>query len=148
MCWFKHELSIVYWYFFLRQVSSCIIMLYIVLLLQNISKVLLNMCKGLLMLSLNSITFDCKSLSDTLHAMWDILFVLSATCSFELRLVSAVILEYTNNNTSRIWLGLVIVSNDRRTIYIYQCWLYYMCCQLLCQSATLLRLMDTPSKQL
>ena len=42
--------------------------------------------------------------------------VLSATGSLELRLVSSAILEYTNNNTSHSWLGLVIVSNDRRTI--------------------------------
>ena len=41
--------------------------------------------------------------------------VLSATGSLELRLVSSAILEYTNNNTSQSWLGLVIVSNDRRT---------------------------------
>ena len=41
--------------------------------------------------------------------------VLSATGSLELRLVSSAILEHTNNNTSRIWLGLVIISNDRRT---------------------------------
>ena len=33
----------------------------------------------------------------------------------ELRLVSSAILEHTNNNTSHSWLGLVIVSNDRRT---------------------------------
>ena len=45
--------------------------------------------------------------------------VLSATGSLELRLVSSAILEHTNNNTSHSWLGLVIVSNDRRTIYIY-----------------------------
>ena len=32
----------------------------------------------------------------------------------ELRLVSSTILEHTNNNTSRIWSRLVIVSNDRR----------------------------------
>ena len=44
--------------------------------------------------------------------------VLSATGSLELRLVSsAIFLEHTNNNTSHSWLGLVIVSNDRRTIY-------------------------------
>ena len=41
--------------------------------------------------------------------------VLSATDSFELRLVSSAILHHTNNNTSRIWFWLVIVSNDRRT---------------------------------
>ena len=41
--------------------------------------------------------------------------VLSATGSLELRLVSSAIVEYTNNNTSHSWLGLVIVSNDRRT---------------------------------
>ena len=41
--------------------------------------------------------------------------VLSATGSLELRLVSSAILEHTNNNTSHSWLGLVIVSNDRRT---------------------------------
>ena len=41
-------------------------------------------------------------------------FVLSATGSAELRLVSSAILEHTNNNTSHSWLGLVIVSNDRR----------------------------------
>ena len=41
--------------------------------------------------------------------------VLSATGSLELRLVSSPILEHTNNNTSHCWLGLVIVSNDRRT---------------------------------
>ena len=40
--------------------------------------------------------------------------VLSATGSLELRLVSSAILEHTNNNTSHSWLGLVIVSNDRR----------------------------------
>ena len=34
---------------------------------------------------------------------------------FELRLVSSAVSEHTNNNTSRIRLGLVIVSNDRRT---------------------------------
>ena len=44
--------------------------------------------------------------------------VLSATGSLELRLVSSAILEHTNNNTSHSWLGLVIISNDRRTIYI------------------------------
>ena len=41
--------------------------------------------------------------------------VLSATGSLELRLVSSAIFEHTNNNTSRISLGLVNVSNDRRT---------------------------------
>ena len=41
--------------------------------------------------------------------------VLSATGSLELRLVSSAILEHTNNNTSHSWLGMVIVSNDRRT---------------------------------
>ena len=41
--------------------------------------------------------------------------VLSATGSLELRLVSSAILDHTNNNTSHSWLGLVIVSNDRRT---------------------------------
>ena len=41
----------------------------------------------------------------------------SATGSLELRLVSSAILEHTNNNTSHSWLGLVIVSNDRRTRY-------------------------------
>ena len=41
--------------------------------------------------------------------------VLSATGSLELRLVSSAILEHTNNNTSHSSLGLVIVSNDRRT---------------------------------
>ena len=41
--------------------------------------------------------------------------VLSATGSLELRLASSAILEHTNNNTSHSWLGLVIVSNDRRT---------------------------------
>ena len=41
--------------------------------------------------------------------------VLSATGSLELRLVSSVILEHINNNTSHTSLGLVIVSNDRRT---------------------------------
>ena len=40
---------------------------------------------------------------------------LSATGSLELRLVSSAILEHTNNNTSHSCLGLVIVSNDRRT---------------------------------
>ena len=43
--------------------------------------------------------------------------VLFATGSLELRLVSSVILEHTNNNTSHSWLGLLIVSNDRGTIY-------------------------------
>ena len=38
----------------------------------------------------------------------------SATGSLELRLVSSAILEHTNNNTLPSWLGLVIVSNDRR----------------------------------
>ena len=38
-------------------------------------------------------------------------FILSATGSLELRLVSSAILEHTNNNTSHSWLGLVIVSN-------------------------------------
>ena len=42
--------------------------------------------------------------------------VLSAIGSLELRLVSSAILDHTNNNSSRIWLGLVIVSNDRRMI--------------------------------
>ena len=32
-------------------------------------------------------------------------------------LISSAILEHTNNNLSHSWLGLVIVSNDRRTIY-------------------------------
>ena len=41
--------------------------------------------------------------------------VLSATGSLELRLFSSAISEHTNNNTSHSWLGLVIVSNDRRT---------------------------------
>ena len=41
--------------------------------------------------------------------------VLSETGSLELRLVSSAILEHTNNNMSHSWLGLVIVSNDRRT---------------------------------
>ena len=45
--------------------------------------------------------------------------VLSATGSLELRLVSSAILEHTNNNTSHGWLGLVIVSNDRRTSSLY-----------------------------
>ena len=40
-------------------------------------------------------------------------FILSATDSLELRLVSSAILEHTNNNISHSWLGLVIVSNDR-----------------------------------
>ena len=40
-------------------------------------------------------------------------FILSATDSLELRLVSSAILEHTNDNTSHSWLGLVIVSNDR-----------------------------------
>ena len=40
--------------------------------------------------------------------------ILSATGSIELGLVSSAILEHTNNNTSCIWLWLVIVSNDRR----------------------------------
>ena len=47
--------------------------------------------------------------------------VLSATGSLELRLVSSAILEHTNNNTSHSWLGLVIVSNDRRTIVAQLC---------------------------
>ena len=42
--------------------------------------------------------------------------VLSATGNLDLRLVSSAILEHTNSNTSCIWLGLVIVSNDRGTI--------------------------------
>ena len=46
--------------------------------------------------------------------------VLSATGSLELRLVSSVILEHTNNNTSHSWLGLVIVSNDRCTRLSWQ----------------------------
>ena len=46
------------------------------------------------------------------------LYCATATDSLELRLVSSANLEHTNNNTSRIWLGLVIVSNDTRT-YIY-----------------------------
>ena len=37
--------------------------------------------------------------------------VLSATGSLELRLVSSAILEHTNNNTSCIWLGLVMVKS-------------------------------------
>ena len=41
--------------------------------------------------------------------------VLSAIGSLELRMVSSAILEHTNNNTSHSWLGLVIVSYDRRT---------------------------------
>ena len=41
--------------------------------------------------------------------------VLSATGSLELRLVSSAFLEHTNSNSSHSWLGLVIVSNDRRT---------------------------------
>ena len=45
-----------------------------------------------------------------------IALVLSATGSLELRLVSSAILELTNKNTSSIWSGLVIVSNDRRSI--------------------------------
>ena len=48
--------------------------------------------------------------------------VLSATGSLELRLVSSAILKHTNNNTSQSWLGLVIVSNDRRTIIIINPW--------------------------
>ena len=40
--------------------------------------------------------------------------VLSATGSLELRLVSSIILEHTNNNISHSWLGFVIASNDRR----------------------------------
>ena len=40
----------------------------------------------------------------------------STRCSLELRLVSSAILEHTNNNSSHRWLGLVIVSNDRRTV--------------------------------
>ena len=40
--------------------------------------------------------------------------ILSTTGSLELRLVLSAILEHTYNKTSRIWLGLVIVSNDRR----------------------------------
>ena len=34
---------------------------------------------------------------------------------FRANMVSSAILEHTNNNTSHSWLGLVIVSNDRRT---------------------------------
>ena len=34
---------------------------------------------------------------------------------FRAKIVSSAILEHTNNNTSHSWLGLVIVSNDRRT---------------------------------
>ena len=44
--------------------------------------------------------------------------VLSATGSLELRLISLAILEHTKNNTSYSWLGLVIISNDRRTTYM------------------------------
>ena len=43
--------------------------------------------------------------------------VLSTAGGLELRLVSSAILEHTNNNTSHSWLGLVIVSNDRRTTF-------------------------------
>ena len=42
--------------------------------------------------------------------------VLSATDSLELELVLSAILEHTNSSISRMWLRLVIVSNDRRTI--------------------------------
>ena len=45
--------------------------------------------------------------------------VLSAIGSLKQRLVSSAILEHTNNNTSRIWLRLVIIRNDSRTVYIY-----------------------------
>ena len=41
--------------------------------------------------------------------------VLSATGNLELRLVSLVILEHTNSNTSHSLIGLVIVGNHRRT---------------------------------
>ena len=46
--------------------------------------------------------------------------VLSATGSLELRLVSSAILEHTNNNTTHSWLGLVFVSNDRWTYYVFK----------------------------
>ena len=72
--------------------------------------------------------------------------VLSATGSLELRLVSSAILDHTNNNTSRIWLGLVIVSNDRRTntlhttfvlynggLYLIFSYLYCLCSLLFCE---------------
>ena len=52
--------------------------------------------------------------------------VLSATGSLELRLVSSAILEHTNNNTLSIWLGLVIVSNDRRTYIIYKLFKWWL----------------------
>ena len=42
---------------------------------------------------------------------------LSAAGSLELRLVSSAISEHNNHNTSRNWLGLVFVSNDKRMIY-------------------------------
>ena len=54
--------------------------------------------------------------------------MLSATGSLELRFVSSAVLEYTNNTTSRILLGLVIVSNDRRT-YIHVCLHMYVCAE-------------------
>ena len=44
-------------------------------------------------------------------------FVLYATGSLELRVVSSAISEHTNNNTSRS--GLAIVSNNRRTMMNY-----------------------------
>ena len=50
----------------------------------------------------------------------DLSFVLSAIGSLEVRLVWSAILEHTYNNTSHSLLGLVIVSNDRRT-YIEMC---------------------------
>ena len=43
------------------------------------------------------------------------LFCTVCNRQFELRLVSSAVSEHTNNNTSCICLGLVIVSNDKRT---------------------------------
>ena len=53
--------------------------------------------------------------------------VLFATGSLELRLVSSAVLEHTNNNTSCIWLGLVIVNNDRWTYEGCSKWIAYFC---------------------
>ena len=47
--------------------------------------------------------------------------VLSAAGSLKLRLVSSAILEHINNNTSHIWLGLVIANTtDDGTVKGYE----------------------------
>ena len=61
----------------------------------------------------NTGSYSCRPAHRRLGSIWSL--SLRAKQYGKLRLVSSAILEHTNNNTSHSWLGLVIVSNDRRT---------------------------------